>query len=164
MNIQKEQGDALTATHYQVEGQQYIETMQRNLSPEEFQGLLRGNALKYLLRMGRKGDPLKDARKALQYNEWLVQSIEGKIIDPRAQATSASEAVIVIVQPARRCKKTVIRELSKKNEQLEMVIDAALTSATEFGCPDGGECSSCKGTCAKCWRMFWESKVVDREG
>lgn len=37
---------------------------------------LRGNAVKYLCRAGRKGDVLTDLRKALRYVEWAIEKEE----------------------------------------------------------------------------------------
>lgn len=37
---------------------------------------LRGNAVKYLCRAGRKGDALTDLRKAKQYVEWSIEEAE----------------------------------------------------------------------------------------
>jgi hypothetical protein len=64
---------------YQVGGDHYKElavqpwaAMESWLTPEEFAGYLRGNAIKYLARAGRKGDAEQDLRKALHYLEKLV--------------------------------------------------------------------------------------------
>ena len=64
---------------------QPIETMQANMTPEAFRGYLRGNIIKYTCRMGRKDGEaeLKEAKKILDYAKWLVESLEGKTIDPR---------------------------------------------------------------------------------
>lgn len=64
---------------------QPIETMQANMTPEEFQGYIKGNIIKYVCRMGRKAgeDKLKEAKKIRNYAKWLVESLEGKTINPR---------------------------------------------------------------------------------
>lgn len=64
---------------------QPIETMQANMTPEEFQGYVKGNIIKYVCRMGRKAgeDKLKEAKKIQNYAKWLVESLEGKTINPR---------------------------------------------------------------------------------
>ena len=64
---------------------QPIETMQANMTPEEFQGYVKGNIIKYVCRMGRKAgeDKLKEAKKIRNYAKWLVESLEGKTINPR---------------------------------------------------------------------------------
>ncbi len=44
-----------------------IKVLEAWLTPEQFSGFLRGNALKYLSRAGRKGDVVEDLRKAAWY-------------------------------------------------------------------------------------------------
>ena len=53
------------------------------MTTEEFFGYLRGNVIKYSLRMGHKDSKAKDAQKAAQYSKWLSQALAGKTIDPR---------------------------------------------------------------------------------
>lgn len=79
----KDDGTAKTSPHYNQSEIQPIEAMQANMSPERFLGLLQGSALKYLMRMGHKDSEIKDANKGKQYATWLVEALEGKIIDPR---------------------------------------------------------------------------------
>lgn len=71
-------------THYDTLHQP-IETMQANMTPEAFRGYLRGNIIKYTCRMGRKDGEaeLKEAKKIQDYAKWLVESLEGKTINPR---------------------------------------------------------------------------------
>ena len=69
-------------THYQSEHQP-IETIQANMTDEEFQGFLKGNILKYVCRCGKKDEALKEAHKIQRYATWLVESLEGKTINPR---------------------------------------------------------------------------------
>ena len=76
-------GTALSATHYQKLQQQPIEIMQSLMTPEQFQGFLWGNVIKYTLRLGSKDAPEKEMQKAQQYAKWYVQACEGKTIDPR---------------------------------------------------------------------------------
>lgn len=73
-----------TQNHYDTLHQP-IETMQANMTPEAFRGYLRGNIIKYTCRMGRKDGEaeLKEAKKIQDYAKWLVESLEGKTIDPR---------------------------------------------------------------------------------
>ena len=76
--------DTLASPHYDTLHQP-IETMQANMTPEEFQGYVKGNIIKYVCRMGRKAgeDKLKEAKKIRNYAKWLVESLEGKTIKPR---------------------------------------------------------------------------------
>lgn len=50
-----------------------IELMQSILTPEEFKGFLKGNAIKYAFRAGRKAGESaeKDTTKFLVYSQWL---------------------------------------------------------------------------------------------
>lgn len=68
--------------HY-ISAHQPIETMQSNMSHEEFIGFLKGNILKYVCRLGKKDDAKKEAAKIRRYSEWLEQAVNGKAIDPR---------------------------------------------------------------------------------
>jgi hypothetical protein len=43
---------------------------------EQQLGYYRGNALKYILRMGRKDDPVQEIRKGMHYLEKLVERLE----------------------------------------------------------------------------------------
>ena len=54
-------------THYKDMELQPWELMQAILTPEEFRGFLKGNAIKYAMRQGRKGDASEDAQKARHY-------------------------------------------------------------------------------------------------
>ena len=51
------------------------------LTPEEFRGYLRGNAIKYLVRFDKKGTPEKDMLKALDYVQRLKQVVDGQVTD-----------------------------------------------------------------------------------
>lgn len=68
-------------SHYTAGGIECIDYLRAKLSPDEFRGFLRGNALKYLSRLGRKGDEhnaVCDAQKAVWYAERLVRELEGE--------------------------------------------------------------------------------------
>ena len=69
--------------HY-VSDHQPIETMQANMTNEEFIGFLKGNIIKYACRYGKKDEPLKEAEKIKQYAEWLCIVLSGGTIDPRS--------------------------------------------------------------------------------
>lgn len=64
--------------HYQRMAIQPIQVMESWLTPEQFQGFLLGSILKYLGRYNQissnKGG-IKDLRKAMDYLEWLMDSI-----------------------------------------------------------------------------------------
>lgn len=58
--------------HYDLfPGQQAIDIIKAALTPEEFSGFCKGNALKYRLRAGNKGDLQQDIDKANWYQEKL---------------------------------------------------------------------------------------------
>lgn len=68
--------------HY-VSDHQPIETMQSNMSHEEFIGFLKGNIIKYTCRLGKKDIPTKETAKIKRYAEWLDDAMNNKVIDPR---------------------------------------------------------------------------------
>ena len=68
--------DVNSPAHYTSGGIETIEYIRAKLSPDEYRGYLRGNALKYLMRMGSKGPALQDAQKAMHYTEMLVRSLQ----------------------------------------------------------------------------------------
>ena len=53
--------------HYTAGGLEVIEILRLKLSPEEFAGFCKGNALKYILRAGLKGPSEIDYQKAGYY-------------------------------------------------------------------------------------------------
>lgn len=67
---------------YQIGGTHYVEMRLQpwdvidSWSLPEQVGFYRGNALKYLMRLERKGDSLEDAKKAQHYCEKLVAALE----------------------------------------------------------------------------------------
>jgi hypothetical protein len=61
--------------HYRSEVEPW-DAMEAWMPPHQFVGYLRGNAIKYLARMDRKGDPHGDAVKALAYARKLVEALE----------------------------------------------------------------------------------------
>lgn len=66
--------------HYTAGGIETIDYLAAKLSPEEFAGFCRGNVLKYASRHGRKAPGAEDLRKAMQYLEWLIATVEGRPI------------------------------------------------------------------------------------
>lgn len=64
--------------HYKLPGLniESIDVLRSALTPEEFKGFCRGNALKYLIRAGRKDNELQDIKKADVYIEWLIDTIQ----------------------------------------------------------------------------------------
>ena len=61
--------------HYNEGNIECIAALQSMLSKEEFIGLLRGNAMKYLWRFRSKRKPIQDLAKATWYQEKLRQAL-----------------------------------------------------------------------------------------
>ena len=64
--------DMVNPDHYKVGGIESIDYMQAKMTPEEFAGFCKGNALKYISRAGHKGDAAEDLRKARWYLDRLI--------------------------------------------------------------------------------------------
>lgn len=69
--------------HYKLPGLniESIDVLRAALTPEEFKGFCKGNALKYLILAGKKDDELQDLKKAGVYIGWCID----------AQSTSKSK-------------------------------------------------------------------------
>ena len=62
--------------HYRDMSVQPIEAMEAWLPPHQLVGFYRGNVIKYLARLDRKGAPLEDAKKAAHYCDLLADLIQ----------------------------------------------------------------------------------------
>ena len=60
-------------SHYQLDGVEAIDIIKTILTPEEYRGYLKGNALKYIIREPYKGNPAQDVAKA----EWYLSRYHG---------------------------------------------------------------------------------------
>ena len=60
-------------SHYQLDGMEAIDIIKAILTPEEYRGYLKGNALKYIIREPYKGNPAQDVAKA----EWHLSRYHG---------------------------------------------------------------------------------------
>jgi hypothetical protein len=60
--------------HYTQGKVECIDAIEASMSPEAFRGFCRGNAIKYLFRLGKKGPEAEDARKAQWYINRLVST------------------------------------------------------------------------------------------
>jgi len=60
------------STHYHQNGLDPLEVMRRTFPPEQYEGFLRGNALKYIMRYPIKGTPVEDLEKAKHYIDKLL--------------------------------------------------------------------------------------------
>ena len=72
--------DEISPEHYRGRGGvdtiEAIDVMEAFLSTEEFTGYLRGNAIKYLLRLKSKGSAATNAKKCNWYVNRLVEELE----------------------------------------------------------------------------------------
>lgn len=68
--------DSINPDHYKQGGIECIDYLRAKLTPEEFRGFLKGNAIKYLSRAEQKGGA-EDYAKA----SWYTAMLAGK--DPR---------------------------------------------------------------------------------
>ena len=60
--------------HYTAGGIECIQAIKASMSPEEYQGYLKGNALKYLSRFRHKNG-VEDLRKMQVYINWLIEEL-----------------------------------------------------------------------------------------
>ena len=76
--------------HYQTGGIEAIDYIQAKLTPEEFAGYCRGNALKYLSRAGHKDATAQEVGKAIWYLErWRDSLVRTDTPTPSCAAQSA---------------------------------------------------------------------------
>lgn len=69
--------------HYCFGGIETIDYIKAKLSPEEYQGYLKGSVIKYLSRAGHKGNALEDFEKAEWYlKKWIETEKDRK---PKAE-------------------------------------------------------------------------------
>ena len=70
--LNKKVEDAINPSHYKVEGlPEAIDIMNHLMTPEQFEGFLWGNIMKYAYRFGRKGDKAETAGKIAWYANQL---------------------------------------------------------------------------------------------
>ena len=65
----------INPAHYRKGGLEVIDILEAKLSPEEFKGVCKGFAIKYILRADMKGG-LEDYQKAQWYINKLVETLE----------------------------------------------------------------------------------------
>lgn len=64
-------------SHYTYGGLETIDIMRAKMTPEQFEGYLLGNVMKYIMRYQYKNG-LEDLRKARVYLNWLISQEETK--------------------------------------------------------------------------------------
>jgi hypothetical protein len=57
---------------------EYMDLMEFVMTPDQFEGHLKGQVWKYLLRLGGKDDPVQEVKKSSWYLTRLVKFITGK--------------------------------------------------------------------------------------
>ena len=72
--------DCYHDSHYKTSVLEPILVMQKMFTHEEFVGFLKGNILKYRLRLGYKDDIQKEMDKIQRYEQWLEEAEQGKEI------------------------------------------------------------------------------------
>ena len=65
--------------HYRRYGMESIDAMRGTMSPEEFNGFLKGNAFKYLTRAGAKDALEQDLHKVCRYTMFLYLANGGTV-------------------------------------------------------------------------------------
>ena len=70
-------------SHYKIELKdgrdiEVVDIIKAVLTEEEFKGFIKGNALKYILRAGKKGKERQDLMKAREVLGWLEEENNGK--------------------------------------------------------------------------------------
>ena len=73
--IEKQLASQIGSAHYVTKSIQPWTAMESWMSPEEFEGFLRGNVIKYIARYKDK-DGIKDILKAKHYLEKLLECLE----------------------------------------------------------------------------------------
>lgn len=63
--------------HYDAGGIETLDIIRAKLTPEQYQGYLLGNAIKYACRLNHKGAAGRDAKKLENYSRWLAEELEG---------------------------------------------------------------------------------------
>ena len=66
------------STYYDAGGIEVQDVIRAKLTPQEYRGFLKGNAIKYLTRASFKGDEARDLEKAANYARWLTEEVESQ--------------------------------------------------------------------------------------
>jgi hypothetical protein len=71
--------------HYMLfpDGTEVIDVIKAVLTPEEFLGYCKGNALKYRLRAGKKDNLEQDIAKAQKFYDFMLQFLGAEVLDRR---------------------------------------------------------------------------------
>lgn len=69
--------------HYTNGGIECIDAIRASMTPENFEGYLKGNAIKYLWRYHLKGKPIEDLEKAMWYINLLHKELSSQKKPPK---------------------------------------------------------------------------------
>jgi hypothetical protein len=61
--------------HYQMQGIEAIDILEMSMTKEAFEGYLKGNILKYIIRYKHKNKPKEDLEKSRWYLNKLIEKI-----------------------------------------------------------------------------------------
>jgi hypothetical protein len=75
LSIRKDTDPVTQPDHYNKGSIEAIEAIKASMPINEFNGYLKGNALKYLWRYDYKGKPIEDLRKCRWYIERLIEEL-----------------------------------------------------------------------------------------
>lgn len=75
LSIRKNPDPVEKPDHYNKGAIEAIEAIKASMPANEFNGYLKGNALKYLWRYDYKGKPVEDLRKCRWYIDRLIEEI-----------------------------------------------------------------------------------------
>jgi len=75
LSIRKDPDPVTQPDHYNKGSIEAIEAIKASMPINEFNGYLKGNALKYLWRYDYKGKPIEDLRKCRWYIERLIEEL-----------------------------------------------------------------------------------------
>jgi hypothetical protein len=80
--------DAINPDHYKHGGIETIEYIKAKMSPQEYYGYIKGNALKYISREGLKSEKIMDKIDDLKKSIWYIE----KMIQVHQQELAVMEA------------------------------------------------------------------------
>lgn len=63
------------SSYYDVGGIEVLDVIKAKLTPEQYQGYLLGNIIKYSCRANHKGSISRDLQKCANYSKWLNEEI-----------------------------------------------------------------------------------------
>lgn len=72
---QFKEADIHSPDHYTAGGIEVIDYIRAKLTPEQYEGYLAGNIIKYISRYQHKGKD-KDLKKADVYLKWLIEHVQ----------------------------------------------------------------------------------------